>query len=408
VNDRSSLYLLLLWLVLPFAAISVYAYAVLRADTEANEANMLLRQVAQIAERLETADPDAEAARDWGRLLTQGMLLRWVDANGRVRYAVTSDAELEKRQASFRYLRQPAVVEKDSDRVYVMAPLFQNNRQIGAVELGIRWTWLTEQWRNFALGLALVSLASLAVTGGVAAVFGRMRSQAGYERHRRYLADLFHELRTPLTVIESYAAMMKRWAGSDPKLREEATAVIAAEASRLRRLATRLLSGHSWDEKETALRVVTFDLDEQLRNAAEQLAAAFARTIRIVRPDGGRDTGSPKPLRIVGDPEQLQQLWIILLDNALKYSDDAIKVALEQREDKAIVTVSDRGLGIPQRELPRLFDRHYRGKGVRRRRSGSGLGLSIAGDIVRRHGGTIQIDSSLHVGTDITVTLPLR
>lgn len=232
----------------------------------------------------------------------------------------------------------------------------------------------------------------------IAYIYGKKRSEARLRKHRRYLADISHELRTPLTVIESYASMIKRWAGSDPKLREEAADVILSEASRLRRMTAQLLSRFLHGEAETDDVVAPFDLDAQLRETAKRLEASFGRTIRVNR--------DMRELRVAGSEEQLQQLWIIVLDNALKYSSDAIDINLEETINSVIVTIHDRGIGIPVNDLPRLFDRNYRCKAARHRSDGSGIGLSLADEIVKRHDGDIRFESEPGRGTTVIVTLP--
>lgn len=250
------------------------------------------------------------------------------------------------------------------------------------------------------LGLAAVLL--LAVTAIVAYGYGRRRAKAHLTKQQRVLTDVTHELRTPLTVIESYASMIKRWAGADPKLREEATNVILSEASRLRRLTARLISRPLEDAPEPleADAAAPYDVTAQLRTAATRLATAFNRSIHV--------HGTANPIYISGSEEQLEQLWIILLDNAIKYSQDNIVITVNETEHTAIFNIRDRGIGIPPDELPKLFDRHYRAAGVAEHTPGSGIGLSLAEEIVRQQGGTIRIESEPGQGTTVIVTLPKR
>ncbi|WP_052487709.1 sensor histidine kinase [Gordoniibacillus kamchatkensis] len=418
---RSFLISALLWLGIVLAGVSAYAYFSFHQVTLSNETDSLLQLAAQTAQLLNDDPKGGQGSSFWGTLVAPGTLVRWVDAQGQVNVELTSDPDLTSRPASFRNLSRPAVIERSSDRAYVMAPVFRGNSQTGVVEFGRRWTKLASQWKQFGYGLAGMAAAALALTASGLAAAARLNRETSLEKQRRFLADLFHELRTPLTVIESYAGMMKRWAGSDVKLREEATEVIVSEAARLRRLATRLLSREGWSGvDDLPLHAVTYDLAGQLRGVAERMSEAFGRPIRVQtgvsdnRPpdvDGGaapRQMAPPPSLRITGDREQLEQVWIILLDNAIKYSDDVIEIELSEQAEDAEVVIRDYGIGIPRRELPYLFDRHYRGRSARLWRGGSGLGLSIAHGIVHRHGGTIRIDSIQGKGTSVTVTLPKR
>lgn len=410
----------LLWLSIVLAGLSVYSYFNFRQTALSYETDSLLQLADLTADRLKDAPDGGESSSFWGTLLAPGTLVRWIDGDGRVKVELTSDPDLSEHPAAFRQMSRPGVVDRQGDRAFVMAPVFQGSVQTGVVEFGRRWTKLPRESSRFVYGLAGISAAALALTAAGLAFAGRIGRESSLERQRRYLSDLFHELRTPLTVIESYAGMMKRWAGSDAKLREEATNVIVSEAARLRRLATCLLSSDGWsDEDGPPLQAVTFDLGGQLRSVAQRLSDAFGRTIRVrIVPNAsfsGDDGGGAQPqdvlpptLRITGDPEQLEQVWIILLDNALKYSDKAIDIELAEQAEDAAILIRDRGIGIPQHELPFLFDRHYRGKSARRRRGGAGLGLSIALGIVERHGGTIRVDSLPGKGTTVTVKLPVR
>lgn len=241
---------------------------------------------------------------------------------------------------------------------------------------------------------------SLTVTAAIGYSYGKRRSRAVITKQKRYLADMSHELRTPLTVIESYASMIKRWAGNDPKLREEAADVILSEASRLRRLTSQLLSPSLADAPLTVEPVATFDLSAQLTETAARLSVTFERNIRVQPVD--------VPLLVTGCSKQLQQLWVILLDNAIKYSNEAIDIKLEETSDIAVVTVRDQGVGIPPHEMPQLFNRLYRGESAQEDCTGSGIGLSIASEIVKRHGGDIRIESEPGQGTAVIVTLPKK
>ncbi|MFC0211604.1 sensor histidine kinase [Paenibacillus chartarius] len=401
MRNRAPL-LLLLWLLIPLAVLCLYAYSEFCSVTIRYEKEQLLSQADQLSAWVQRGGAEhPEETEVWRALLRPGSSVRWIDAEGAVRIELATEPRLGTlRPPSYRILRQPSVVELEPDRLYVMAPIFSGNSQTGVIELGRTLEQLRRRQRRHLTGLLTLAGVTLAVTGAAAAVYGNLRRNSTLERQRRYWADLFHELRTPLTVIESYAGMMKRWASNDPKVREEALDVIVSESSRLRRLASRLLEAADDRAHAAPLQLSTIDLAEQLRSTCRRLSTSYRRTIVTDE--------LPGALPITGDAEELEQLWIILLDNAIKYSDREIDVAAAIHESHASVTVRDRGIGIPGRELPMLFDRHYRGAGVRKRKSGAGLGLSIAYDIVRRHGGTIDIDSKPGAGTAVTVSLPMR
>ena len=235
------------------------------------------------------------------------------------------------------------------------------------------------------------------------ATFNRMmqRLERTFDRQKQFLADASHELRTPLTVIESYASLLRRWGGSDPKLREEALDAIQSESARLKELTKSLLMLTDTDEEER-MKWVSFDLGALIAATAASIQRTFDRVIQVRLPEDGH-----APLLLQGDPEKIKQLLIILLDNAVKYSTKPIEVAVEPSPRGVLLQVTDQGIGIAPEHLPHLFDRFYRADQARsRKKGGAGLGLSIAENIVHLHGGSIHIASQPGAGTTVTVRLP--
>jgi two-component system sensor histidine kinase ArlS len=223
-----------------------------------------------------------------------------------------------------------------------------------------------------------------------------------FNRQKQFLADASHELKTPLTIIESYAALLKRWGGNDTELREEAIAAIQSEAVRLRNLTHSLLTLANTEADGQQL-WQDFDMAELIRSTAAGLQQAFQRKLQV-------DIELPDAT-LYGNPEQIKQLLIILLDNAIKFSQKPVhtKLLADPRNAQiAVLQVIDQGIGIAATEIPRLFDRFYRVDQARSRGTGgSGLGLAIARNIVRLHKGTIAITSSPEAGTMVIVKLPL-
>jgi len=224
-----------------------------------------------------------------------------------------------------------------------------------------------------------------------------------FERQKQFIGDASHELRTPLTIIESYASLLRRWAASDPQLREEALDAIHSEAARLNSMIKDLLLLVDTDEV-AKLNWVPFDLSALIESTASSLQLTFKRTIHVefLHTDG-------TPLFTKGDPQKLKQLFIILLDNAIKYSKKDISVVVEKHEKQIKIEVADQGIGIAQEDLPHLFDRFYRTDKARNRKNGGvGLGLAIAQNIVNLHEGTVRVTSEPGVGTTVTIILPRK
>jgi two-component system sensor histidine kinase ArlS len=233
------------------------------------------------------------------------------------------------------------------------------------------------------------------------AMIGKL--EQNFNRQKQFLADASHELKTPLTIIESYADLLKRWGGSDPALREEAIEAIQSEAARLRNLTHSLLTLANTEAEGQQL-WHSFDMTELVRTTATALQQAFQREVQAE---------AELPVTpFFGDREQIKQLLIILLDNAIKYSQKPVRITLlkDHRDAEIVVLqVIDQGIGVEASEIPRLFNRFYRVDQARSRETGgSGLGLAIARNIVRLHKGTVTITSSIGSGTQVTVKLPLH
>lgn len=223
--------------------------------------------------------------------------------------------------------------------------------------------------------------------------------EKNFTRQQQFLADASHELKTPLTVIESYAKLLKRWGTSDPDIQKEAVDAIYSEAIRMKTLTRQLLYIASEEQEETKLKKESIDLVSFCKKMLQPLRRIHRRTIHIHHED--------HELFIRSDPEKLEQVLLILLDNALKYSEKEIDLFVQRAGSGASITVKDYGIGIPENELEAVFDRFYRvDKSRQRKTGGSGLGLSIAKSIVDRLGGTIRVESKEGSWTSFTITLP--
>ncbi|THJ24541.1 MAG: PAS domain S-box protein [Nitrospira sp. CG24E] len=225
----------------------------------------------------------------------------------------------------------------------------------------------------------------------------RLRSQ--------FFADISHELRTPLTVIRGEAEVTLR--GKDKPLTEYKTALgrIVILTNQLNKLVSDLLflarsEGNSLEIGKQPTPLIEI-LQEVHREA--QILALHRGTVA--------DLAAPTdPLIVEGDPQRLQQLFMILVDNAVNYlkQGGTVEIHAAKSDKDVTVMVADNGMGIPAADLPHVFERFYRVK--RQHRSthpGSGLGLPIAKWITEAHGGTISITSVVDQGTTVTVRLPL-
>lgn len=224
-----------------------------------------------------------------------------------------------------------------------------------------------------------------------------------YDAQQRFVADASHELRAPLTVIRGNLDLLasEQQPGLSPEERREVLADTQAEAERMSRLIDDLLALARADAGATIAQEPV-ELDRLL--------------VETLRPYQRRSQGGPvalrltrvEPLTIIGDPERLKQLVVIFLDNAFRYTPAGeVRVSLEACGEWAKLTVADTGIGIPEADLPHIFERFYRADKARSRTAGgTGLGLSIARWIVDRHGGNINVRSQVGQGTVFEILLP--
>jgi heavy metal sensor kinase len=228
------------------------------------------------------------------------------------------------------------------------------------------------------------------------------RLERSFAEVRRFTADASHELRTPLTAIRTEAEVALRGSPTEAEYRDLLGSVLE-ECERLTRLADQLLALAREDAPGTHPPPRPLDL--------AALVGAVVETVRPLAEARGlslrHEPGGPLPVR--GDEPRLRQVFLNVLDNAVKYTPGggAVEVRLGRQGDQVRVTVRDTGIGIPPEHLPRVFDRFYRvDKARTRAEGGTGLGLSIARSIVLAHGGDITLDSAPGRGTVCTVSLP--
>jgi len=222
--------------------------------------------------------------------------------------------------------------------------------------------------------------------------------QEAFERQNAFVADASHELRTPLAVIRANAEFLQE---SEPSS-EEASEIVS-ETDRLSSLVDSLLAVARGDTNG-AVAYDELDLGAVVEgSAASMRSLATERGITL-------DISATPELRIRGSREQLRQLVVILLDNALRYTGSGghVEVDVTGRDGSAVVAVTDTGIGIPPEALGQVFERFYRADEARNRDSGgAGLGLAIAQKLVDEHGGSIAAESEPGEGSTFTVTLPL-
>jgi signal transduction histidine kinase len=222
-----------------------------------------------------------------------------------------------------------------------------------------------------------------------------------FARQRQFTADASHELRTPLALIRANAEMLYRHAGPEDG---ELVGEIIRETDHLNRLVGDLLTLARADAESLKLVSKPVDFRSLVESVHEDLQAiAESRGI-------GTNVSLNGPVMVQGDETRLRQLLLILLDNALKYTDPGgqVNVSIGKEDNRARLVVSDTGVGIPAGDLPHIFERFYRVDRAREHESGgTGLGLAIARWIVQAHHGNIKVESESGRGARFQVDLPV-
>lgn len=229
-------------------------------------------------------------------------------------------------------------------------------------------------------------------------------------RRRQLLADISHELRTPTTAIRGEAEVTLR--GQDKPVPEyrAALARIVDISRQLARVIDDLLAMARTDLETFSLVRQPMALQKPLLDALRQAAALAGEHGVVLKPEGR----PPAHCKVFGDAQRLTQLLMLLLDNAIRYSEPGglVRWQVGERDGAVEVRVIDEGIGVPPDELAQVFERHFRGSAARRHRaSGSGLGLPIARALALAHGGTLELLSPCNPadgkGTCALLRLPL-
>ena len=242
---------------------------------------------------------------------------------------------------------------------------------------------------------------------GALVVIHDVTEQRKIEQMRReFVANVSHELRTPLTNIRSYAeTIMESEGDMPPQLRSNFLGVIVSEADRMTRIVQDLLTLSKFDYGKMEMNIARFPFSKAVQGVYEAVvldAQNHGHQLTLTLPD--------QLPEVDGDRERIEQVIMNIVSNAIKYTPDGGQIDITAGvEDKQVfVRIADNGIGIPQKDLPRLFERFYRVDKARSRASGgTGLGLSIAKEILNQHHGDITIDSVYGEGTTVTITLPI-
>ena len=213
-----------------------------------------------------------------------------------------------------------------------------------------------------------------------------------------FISSVSHELRTPLTAIKGWAETLR--VGADPVTAEKGMTVIIRESERLSGLVEELLDFSRLQSGRMRLSAARLDILAELDEAV-YLFTDRARTEHKDLTYEENTSLSP----VYGDRDRLRQVFVNIIDNALKYTESGGSITVSSREEDGFVqvTVSDTGCGIPPEHLPNVKKKFYKANQLVR---GSGIGLAVADEIAAMHGGSLHIESQVGMGTVVTVSLP--
>ena len=216
-----------------------------------------------------------------------------------------------------------------------------------------------------------------------------------------FISSVSHELRTPLTAIKGWGETAKMSIGTDEALVKRGIDVVLSEADRLSGLVEELLD---FSRMETGrLSVVSQPL-----NISELLTESVDMYIELARQQGIElvFTRPAQDVTVSGDPNRLKQVFINIIDNAVKYTEKGGQVLVDQITEEGCVriTVKDTGVGIPAQDIDRVKEKFYKANKTVR---GSGIGLAVADEIIKQHKGLLFLESTEGVGTTVTIVLPL-
>ncbi|MGW9527684.1 HAMP domain-containing sensor histidine kinase [Paenibacillus terrae] len=228
--------------------------------------------------------------------------------------------------------------------------------------------------------------------------------ERSFLQQKQFVEDASHELRTPISIIEGHISLLNRWGKHDPAILDESLRVSVQELERLKGIVNDLLELTRAESKNLEQDVPAIDISHTIQYTLTNF--------NMLHPDMiFREELNPlEKVQIKITPQHLEQLLLIMLDNAVKYagSSKEILVTGTLERNEVCIHITDYGIGIPTEDLPYLFDRFYRvDKARSREQGGTGLGLAIAKQLVKRYNGDIRVSSIENIGTTVTLGFPM-
>ncbi|WP_312470079.1 HAMP domain-containing sensor histidine kinase [Neobacillus sp.] len=223
-----------------------------------------------------------------------------------------------------------------------------------------------------------------------------------WQKQQEFVSDASHELRTPLAVIQAKTDLLFRAPAATIQEKITDVSTISKESRRLSKLVTNLLTLARSDSDQIEMKKDIFQLDELLKEIIQDYEEIAMYQEKLLRLD------ADEPVRFLADKERIHQLIVILLDNAMKYTKEGGEILLSctQSHSSIYLQVKDNGIGIPEKDITKIFDRFYQSDKARTAAEGTGLGLSIAKWIIEKHHGKTKVQSTIGQGTTIEIIFP--
>jgi signal transduction histidine kinase len=298
-------------------------------------------------------------------------------------------------------LTYQSIVRTFAPQAYICVPLTARGRTLGAVAFIV-----THHNRQYTA--ADVTLAEeVAQRAALALDNARLYQEArdAIALRDQFLSTAAHELKTPLTVLLGNAQAIERRAirqGDLPERELRAVHVIHEQAKRLSKMMAALLDISRLEQGKLSIERARFDLRTLVKRVVDEVQPGLTiHTVEYLAAD--------EPMIVEGDELRLEQVLQNLIGNAVKYSlqGGVVQVQVVRRDNRACMSVSDQGMGIPAEDIPHLFERFYRASNIDEERiTGMGIGLYIVKEIVTLHGGSVEVESVLGTGSTFTVCLP--
>lgn len=270
-------------------------------------------------------------------------------------------------------------------------------RALASTIRSVKEKGLTERVSHVENGDELSSLAKL---------FNDLMNQLeiSFRQQKQFVEDASHELRTPITILDGHLSLLNRWGKSDPAVLDESLSASLQEVRRLKGIVQELLTLTKVESQLTNENRKSIQLEPLIHETLKRFEALNPDFSFCAKLEKIRD------VVISISPLHMEQILLIVLDNAIKYTiqDKRIFIEGEGLKNEVQITIVDHGVGIPEADLPYVFDRFYRVDKARNHEiAGTGLGLSIAQQLVNNYQGEITIQSQENVGTTVNIKLPI-